>query len=297
MRPGNFKATNLVFYAIMGADLHDLPVVYSLETGVVSWDEGRERHTVSLRHDLELSLLWEPMTPEKFNYLMAILYSVPDYEGFTDHDLHALSISPEGHVIKASPGLVEETTLARFPSSVGSSDARGRWKIIWDREDDDKNYTGEEPDRVTRIGTARGADDQPSLAEFSHQVHTLHKPSGTTDEYTDNSHAIAQAANFLRTKMGVDKPPAEWTQKQWSSANCARLHSIRHAETTDFSEEKAARAVQALVAAVETQRTKRRTFRKKTAAGMTQGPLPPGLPGGQQPGSQPPSRPSGFTSA
>lgn len=128
MRPGNFKATNLVFYAIMGADLHDLPVVYSLETGVVSWNEGRERHTVSLRRNPEIFLLWEPMTPEKLNYLMAILYSVPDYEGFTDHDLHALSISPEGHVIKASTGLVEETTLARFPHSVVSSDARSRWK-------------------------------------------------------------------------------------------------------------------------------------------------------------------------
>jgi hypothetical protein len=76
--PGDLVTKNLTFLTLMDytkwKDIYDLPLTYSLETGVVRWEDTQGIHTISLRDNEELSGLWEPMTAERFTYLMTSLH-------------------------------------------------------------------------------------------------------------------------------------------------------------------------------------------------------------------------------
>jgi hypothetical protein len=110
-------------------DVYDLPSTYSLETGVVRWEDAEVLHAISLRDNEELSNLWEPMTAERFTYLMTTLH--PTFTREPDsYRRCVLAISPEGQILKSdSDEDLEYTSLPYFPRPVGREE-KGRVGIL-----------------------------------------------------------------------------------------------------------------------------------------------------------------------
>lgn len=305
----DFTRKSLTFLVLMdfatSKDIYDLPLTYSLETGVVRWEDAEGIHTISLRDTEELSKLWEPMTPERFTYLMTTLY--PTFTRETDrYQRGLLNISPEGQILKSDPRKrLEYTSLTYFPHLIGREEKEG-----WHYWDDLLNPEGggQWLHGLTIKGTQKPVVDredaekvasQPTLADFGWAAGTLHGDiqeihnplAGPSDEveaatvtyprYDDgiiraappnDPHAIAQTAAYLREKLSVDPHPAMWTAQHWILANNARLNSRLHAQTADFPPDKAAHAIRALTAAVKNQHNRPTTTR--TAATINPRHLP-----------------------
>jgi hypothetical protein len=133
-RPDEFTRKNLTFLVLLeneqSKDIYDLPLTYSLEMGVVRWEDAEGIRTISLRDNEELSGLWEPMTAERFTYLMTTLH--PTFTRETHkYQRCLLNISPEGQILKSdSDEDLEFTSLAYFPRPVGRDGKEG-WEY-WD---------------------------------------------------------------------------------------------------------------------------------------------------------------------
>ena len=304
--PDDFVRKSLTFLVLMDytawKDIYDLPLTYSLETGVVRWEDTEGVHTVSLRDTEELSQLWEPMTSERFTYLMATLH--PTFARETHrYSRCVLNISPEGQILKSDSGKdLEYTSLTYFPRLIGREGKEG-WEYWDDLLDPEKGggqwlrgliVNGVQRPVVER-DRAEKAASQPTLADFGWDADIVHEniqekhnplagPSTATmthPRYTDgiiraappnDPHAIEQTAVYLREKLGVDPHPALWTAQQWVSASNARLNSRLHAQTADFPPDQAASAIRALTAAVKNQRNRSTTTR--TAATINPRDLP-----------------------
>jgi hypothetical protein len=303
-QPDDLARKNLTFLVLFEdeqtKDVYDLPLTYSLETGVVRWEDAEGHHTISLRDNEELSVLWEPMTAEKFTYLMTTLH--PTFtRGIHKYRRCVLDVSPEGQILKsASDEDLEFTSLAYFPHPV-DKDTQDGWRY-WD--------TLLAPSELgTRIDIVPVTDrerfenvaSQPTLADFGWEAADMHAaiqeehaiPAEIINEIyrIETARAIAppdpeliqRTAVYLREKLGVDPHPNDWTGTQWTSANNARLRSRLHAQTADFPHEEAAPAMRALTAAVKNQYNRPTTTR--TAATINPRNLPPTK---RQQGWQPP---------
>jgi hypothetical protein len=132
----DFASKNLTFLVLFVKDdiqdVYDLPLTYSLETGVVRWEDIHGIHTVSLRDNEELTELWEPMTPERFTALMATLQ--PTFTREADrYQRCILNITPEGQILKSdSDEDLQFTSLAYFPTSIDDDKNEGwdYWDIL-----------------------------------------------------------------------------------------------------------------------------------------------------------------------
>lgn len=290
--PEDFARKNLTFLVLFDneqtKDVYDLPLVYSLDTGIVKWEDAQGIHTISLRDNEELSKLWEPMTAQRFTCLMTTLHPTFTREIYR-YRRCVLDVSPEGQILKStSDQNLEFTSLSYFPHPVDK-----------DREDGDRYWDvllG--PHEVdTRIDIVPIVDrewmervaSQLTLADFGWEAAKMHadiqEPHPIPAEFINETYGIEtakdivppdpgliqQTAVYLREKLGVDHPN-DWTPAQWASANNARLASRLHAQTADFPRDKAADAVRALTAAVKHQRGQRPPF--ATAATIN----PQGLP-------------------
>ncbi|MGH3874926.1 MAG: hypothetical protein ACRDSR_26060 [Pseudonocardiaceae bacterium] len=299
--PEDFARKPLTFLVLMDLttrkDIYDLPLTYSLETGVVRWEDTAGVHTVSLRDNEELSKLWEPMTAERFTYLMTTLH--PTFTREIDrYQRCVLTISPEGQILKSDPRKeLEYTSLTYFPRLIGREEKEG-WKYWDDLLDPEKGgqwlrgliIKGEQKPVADREDAEKVAS-QPTLADFGWAAATIHEeiqeihnplagPSNEVEAATvtfpryddgiiraappNDPHAIEQTAVYLREKLGVDPHPVLWTAQHWVSASNARLNSRLHAQTADFPPEKAAHAIRALTAAVKNQHNRRTTTRTAT---------------------------------
>jgi hypothetical protein len=307
--PEDFARKSLTFLVLMDftkwKDIYDLPLTYSLETGVVRWEDAAGVHTISLRDNEELSGLWEPMTPERFTYLMTTLH--PTFTRETDRYRRCLlNISPEGQILKSDPRKkLEYTSLTYFPRPIGREEKEGweYWDDLLDPEQGGQwlhglTIKGAQKPVVEREDAEKVAS-QPTLADFGwaagvvhENIQEIHNPlAGPSNEveaatvtyprYLDgiiraappnDPHAIEQTAVYLRDKLGVDPHPALWTRTHWVSANNARLKSRLHTQTADFPPEKAAPAIRALPAAVNNQGNRPTTTR--TAATINPRDLP-----------------------
>jgi hypothetical protein len=306
--PDDFTRKSLTFLALMdfttGKDIYDLPLTYSLETGVVRWEDVEGVHTISLRDNEELSQLWEPITAERFTYLMATLH--PTFTRETHrYSRCLLNISPEGQILKsASDKDLEFTSLTYFPRLIGREEKEGweYWDDLLDPEEGGQWLRGlvikgvQRP--VVERERAEKVASQPTLADFGwaadivHEgIQEKHNPlAGPRNEvqaamvtyprYDDgiiraappnDPHAIEQTAGYLRDKLGVEPHPALWTTQHWTSASNARLNSRLHAQTADFPPDQAAHAIRALTAAVKNQRNRPTT---RTAATIKPRDLP-----------------------
>lgn len=320
--PDDFTRKTLTFLALMDytkwKDIYDLPLTYSLETGVVRWEDTEGSHEVSLRDNEELCDLWEPMTAERFTYLMATLHPTFTREAHR-YRCCVLNVSPEGQILKSTSDKdLEFTSLTYFPRPVGREGKEGweYWDDLIDPEDGGQCLRG-----LIIEGTQRPVVDreraqrlasQPTLADFGWDADIVHEdiqekhnplagPSTdaefamgvTYPKYEDgiiraappnDPHAVQQTADFLREKLGVDPHPALWTTEHWAAANNARLNSRLHAQTADFPPDEAARAIRALTTAVKNQRSRRITTR--TAATINPRATHRTLQRGQQPPRQ-----------
>ncbi|HKR50883.1 MAG TPA: hypothetical protein VJT72_15125, partial [Pseudonocardiaceae bacterium] len=284
--PDDFTRKSLTFLVLMDSttwkDIYDLPLTYSLETGAVRWEDTAGIHTVSLRDTEELSQLWEPMTAERFTYLMTTLY--PTFARETDrYSRCLLNISPEGQMLKSASGKdLEYTSLTYFPRLIGREEKEGweYWDDLLDPEEGGQWLRGLIIEGVQRPVVERDRAEklasQPTLADFGWDADIVHEsiqekhnplagPSTATVTYPryddgiiraappNDPHAIEQTSIYLRDKLGVEPHPALWTTQNWTSANNARLNSRLHAQTADFPPEKAAHAIRALTAALKNQ--------------------------------------------
>lgn len=303
--PEDFTRKNLTFLALFEneqtKDVYDLPLTYSLETGVVRWEDAQGHHTISLRDNEGLSELWEPMTAERFTHLMATLH--PTFtRGTHKYQRCLLDVSPEGQILKsASSEDLEFTSLAYFPHPV-DKDKEDGWEY-WDtllapRELDTRHWIAPAINRERLAAAAsqltmadfgweaekiHGSiqEEHPIPAEIINEIYRIETAKGIVPP---DPALIQQTAAYLREKLGVDPHPNDWTPAQWASANNARLTSRLHAQTADFPPDEAARAIRALTAAVESQPSRRLTSR--TAATIN----PRDLPSTTQQGQQPPRR-------
>jgi hypothetical protein len=269
--PEHFTRETLTFMVLIDngiwKDIYDLPLAYSLETGVVRWEEAEGVHTISLRDNEELSDLWEPMTAERFTYLMTTLHPTFTREAHR-YRRCALAISPEGQILKLDPyGNPEFTSLTYFPRPVGREEKEGweYWDNLLDPEQGGQRLRGliieGEQRPVVERERAQKVASQPTLADFGWGADIIHEdiqnkhnplvgPSTeveaamvTYPRYEDgiiraappsDPHAIEQTADYMREKLGVDPHPALWKPEHWASANNARLNSRLHAQTADF---------------------------------------------------------------
>ena len=308
-RPDDFTRKSLTFLVLMDStmwkDVYDLPLTYSLETGVVRWEDAEGVHTISLRDTEELSKLWEPMTAERFTYLMTTLH--PTFARETDrYSRYLLTISPEGQILKSdSDKDLQFTSLTYFPRLIGREEKAGwqYWDDLLDPEGGGQWLRGlivkgtqkpiVERDRAEKVAS------QPTLADFGWAADAIHKDiqndhnplAGPSDEveattvtyprYEDgiiraappnDPHATELTADYLRDKLGIAPHPARWTRTHWISASNARLNSRLHAQTADFPPEKAAPAIRTLTTAVKNQHNRPTTTR--TAATIKPRDLP-----------------------
>ncbi|MGH3696688.1 MAG: hypothetical protein ACRDRX_22330 [Pseudonocardiaceae bacterium] len=279
--PDDFSRKNLTFLVLFDdeqtKDVYDLPLAYSLETGVVRWEDSRGIHTISLRDNEELAGLWEPMTAERFTYLMATLH--PTFtRGIHRYRRCVLDVSPEGQILKSASGEdLEFTSLAYFPRPV-DKDKEDGWRY-WDvllapSEIEIRANIVPVTDRKWMEKIA----SQPTLADFGWEAAKMHAaiqephpiPAEIINEIyrlettkgivPPDPELIPQTAAYLHEKLGVDPHPNDWTPAQWASANNARLASRLHAQTADFPPDKAAHAILTLTAAVKNQRSQRPPF-------------------------------------
>lgn len=276
----DFANKNLTFLVLFEEertnDVYDLPLAYSLETGVARRKDAHDIHTISLRDNEELLKLWEPMTPERFTYLMATLQ--PTFTRETDkYQRCILNISPEGQILKSdSDQDLQFTSLAYFPASIDDDENEG-WHY-WDTLVE--SNTDIRPSIVPDMHSGRLAEvaSQPTLADFGWKAAWIHRAVQETHpmpvEFINrifgietakgiappDPELIPQTAVYLREELGVDSHPYDWTPAQWVSANNARLASRLHAQTADFPPDQAAQAIRALTAAVKHQRSQRPPF-------------------------------------
>jgi hypothetical protein len=183
--PEDFARKSLTFLVLMDftkwKDIYDLPLTYSLETGVVRWEDAAGVHTISLRDNEELSGLWEPMTPERFTYLMTTLH--PTFTRETDRYRRCLlNISPEGQILKSDPRKkLEYTSLTYFPRPIGKEEKEGwqYWDDLLDPEQGSQWLHGltikgtQKP--VVEREDAEEVADQPTLADFGWATHAIHE--------------------------------------------------------------------------------------------------------------------------
>jgi hypothetical protein len=276
-RPDDLTRRNLTFLVLFAneqtKDAYDLPLTYSLETGVVRWEDAQGIHTIPLRDNEELLKLWEPMTAERFTYLMATLH--PTFtQGIHRYRRCLLDVSPEGQILKStSDGDLGFTSLAYFPHPIHKDHEDG-WRY-WDTllGDGTEHHIAPVTDREWAAKIA----SQLTLADFGWEAAKMHAaiqdlhpiPADLINEIygleaaraivPPDPELIPQTTVYLREELGVDHPN-DWTQAQWASANNARLMSRLHAQTADFPPEQAAQAIRALTAAVKHQRSQRPPF-------------------------------------
>lgn len=279
--PEVFARKNLTFLVLFEdeqtKDVYDLPLTYSLETGMVRWEDARGIHTISLRDNEELAGLWEPMTAERFTYLMATLH--PTFtRGIHRYRRCVLDVSPEGQILKsASDEDLEFTSLAYFPHPVDKDKEDGEryWDVLVAPSEIETRAN------IVPIANREWMEkiaSQATLADFGWEAANMHaaiqEPHPIPAEIINEIYGIKtakgivppdpeliqQTAAYLREKLGVDPHPNDWTPAQWASANNARLTSRLHAQTADFPADKAAHAIRALTAAVKNQRSQHPPF-------------------------------------
>lgn len=298
--PDGFARKNLTFLTLLdneqSKDVYDLPLTYSLEMGVVRWEDTQGIHAVSLRDNKELSKLWEPMTAERFTCLMATLH--PTFIREVDrYQRCVLDVSPEGQILKSgSDEDLEFTSLAYFPHPVDKDKEDGDryWDILLAPSKMDTRQLIVPIMRKERI---KRVASQLTLADFGWEAADMHAaiqemhpiPAEIINEtyrietaksiVPPDPGLIQQTAVYLRENLGVDSHPNDWTRAQWASANNARLASRLYAQTADFSFDKAAEAIHALTAVVKKQWNHPAP---RTVATIGSRDLPPTLRQGQQ---------------